>query len=113
VARRLASEGATLAFGRMRTGIPLVSRVYPLELAVDKFAKGIGKRSRVVHVPSWIGPVKAVRALLPHLVELGARFNVPKGDRAALADIEARGVAESSRAAGAGGRADAEKATKR
>jgi hypothetical protein len=66
-----------------------------------------------VHVPGWIGAVKAVRALVPHLVELGARFNVPKTDRAALADIEARGVAESSRASGAGGRADAEKAAKR
>jgi NAD(P)-dependent dehydrogenase (short-subunit alcohol dehydrogenase family) len=100
-------------FGRMRTGIPLASRVYPLELAVDKFAKGIEKRSRVVHVPGWIGAVKVVRSLVPYLVELGSRFNVPKADRAALADIEARGAAESSRASGAGGRADAEKATKR
>jgi hypothetical protein len=100
-------------FGRMRTGIPLANRVYPLELAVDKFAKGIEKRSRVVHVPGWIGAVKAVRSLLPYLVELGARFSVPKGDRAALADIEARGVAESSRASDASGRADAGKATER
>jgi NAD(P)-dependent dehydrogenase (short-subunit alcohol dehydrogenase family) len=100
-------------FSRTRTGIPLASRVYPLELAVDKFAKGIEKRSRVVHVPGWIGAVKAVRSLMPYLVEFGARFNVPKADRAALADIEARGVDESSRASGAGGRADAERATER
>jgi hypothetical protein len=57
--------------------------------------------------------MKAVRALIPHLVELGARFNVPKADRAALADIEARGAAESSRASGAGGKADSEKAPRR
>jgi NAD(P)-dependent dehydrogenase (short-subunit alcohol dehydrogenase family) len=100
-------------FSRTQTGIPLASRVYPLELAVDKFAKGIEKRSRVVHVPGWIGAVKAVRSLVPYLVEFGSRFNVPKADRAALADIESRGVAESSRASGAGGRADAERATKR
>jgi NAD(P)-dependent dehydrogenase (short-subunit alcohol dehydrogenase family) len=97
-------------FGRVRTGIPLVGRVYPLELAVERFAKGIEKRSRVVHVPGWIGAVKAIRSLMPRLVELSARFNVPKADRAALADIEARGRAEESRAAGAGGRADTEKA---
>ncbi|MGH3370795.1 MAG: SDR family oxidoreductase, partial [Nocardioidaceae bacterium] len=84
-------------FGRVRTGIPLVGRVYPLELAVEKFARGIEKRSRVVHVPGWIGAVKAIRSLMPRLVELGARFNVPKADRAALADIEARGRAEASR----------------
>lgn len=93
-------------FGRVRTGLPLVSRVYPLELAVDKFAKGIDRRARLVHVPGWIGPVKAIRSLMPRLVELGARFNVPAADRAALADIEARGRAEAARAAGAGGRAD-------
>ena len=57
--------------------------------------------------------MKIFRALIPHLVELGARFNVPKADRAALADIEARGAAESSRASGAGGKADSEKATRR
>jgi NAD(P)-dependent dehydrogenase (short-subunit alcohol dehydrogenase family) len=100
-------------FGKMRTGVPLVSRVYPLELAVDKFAQGIRKRSRVVHVPGWIGPLKIFRALMPHLIELGARFNVPKADRAALADIEARGAAASSRASGAGGLADTEKAAQR
>ncbi|TCN35799.1 NADP-dependent 3-hydroxy acid dehydrogenase YdfG [Kribbella orskensis] len=100
-------------FGKVRTGVPLVSRVYPLELAVDKFDQGIRKRSRVVHVPGWIGPLKMFRALMPHLVELSARFNVPKADRAALADIEARGAAASSRASGAGGLADTEKAARR
>ncbi|TCM38161.1 SDR family oxidoreductase [Kribbella sp. VKM Ac-2568] len=100
-------------FGKVRTGVPLVSRVYPLELAVDKFDQGIRKRSRVVHVPGWIGPLKMFRALMPHLVELGARFNVPKADRAALADIEARGAAASSRASGVGGLADTEKAAQR
>jgi NAD(P)-dependent dehydrogenase (short-subunit alcohol dehydrogenase family) len=100
-------------FGKVRTGVPLVNRVYPLELAVDKFDQGIRKRSRVVHVPGWIGPLKIFRALMPHLVELGARFNVAKADRAALADIEARGAAASSRASGAGGLADTEKAAQR
>jgi short-subunit dehydrogenase len=100
-------------FGKVRTGIPLVSKTYPLEFAVDKFAQGIRKRSRVIHVPGWISVLKIFRSLLPHVIELGARFNVPKADRAALADIEARGAAASSRASGAGGKADSEKATKR
>ncbi|MEU4390083.1 SDR family oxidoreductase [Kribbella sp. NPDC023855] len=100
-------------FGKVRTGLPLVGKTYPIDLAVEKFTVGIRKRSRVVHVPGWIGPLKIFRSLIPHLVELGARFNVPKADRAALADIEARGAAASSRASGAGGRADTEKAAKR
>ena len=100
-------------FGKVRTGIPLASRVYPLELAVEKFTQGIRKRSRVVHVPGWIGPLKIIRALIPHMVELSSRFSVAKADRAALADIEARGLAASTRASGAGGLADSEKAAKR
>jgi hypothetical protein len=51
------------------------------------------------------------RWVIPHVIEAGSRFSVPKADRAALADIEARG-GESSRATGAGGRADAEKAAR-
>ncbi|ADB32475.1 short-chain dehydrogenase/reductase SDR [Kribbella flavida DSM 17836] len=96
-------------FGTVRSGLRLAGRVYPLELAVEKFTAGIRKRSRVVHVPGWIGPLKIFRALIPHVVELGSRFSVPKADRAALADIEARGAAVSSRASGAGGLADTEK----
>jgi NAD(P)-dependent dehydrogenase (short-subunit alcohol dehydrogenase family) len=100
-------------FGKVRTGIPLVGKTYPLEFAVDKFTQGIRKRSRVVHVPGWIGALKVFRWLIPHVIEAGARFSVPKADRAALADIEARGAAASSRASGAGGKADAEKAAER
>jgi NAD(P)-dependent dehydrogenase (short-subunit alcohol dehydrogenase family) len=100
-------------FGKVRTGIPLFSKTYPLEFAVDKFTQGIKKRSRVIHVPGWIGALKIVRAVIPHVIEFGARFNVPKADRAALADVEARGAAASSRAAGAGGKADEEKAANR
>jgi hypothetical protein len=38
---------------------------------------------------------------------------VPKADAAALADVQARGAAESSRPTGAGGLADAEMAARR
>ncbi|WP_020388258.1 SDR family oxidoreductase [Kribbella catacumbae] len=100
-------------FGKVRTGVPVVGKTYSLEFAVGKFTQGIGKRSRVVHVPGWIGPLKIFRSLIPHIIEFGSRFSVPKQDRAALADIEARGAAASSRASGAGGRADTEKAAKR
>lgn len=96
-------------FGKVRTGVPLVSRVYPLELAVEKFTRGIDRRSRVVHVPGWIGVMKAFRSLLPYVVEAGSRSSIAKADRAALADIEARGRSASSRASGAGGLADSEK----
>jgi hypothetical protein len=97
-------------FGKVRSGIPLAGKVYPLDFAVGKFVDGIRKRSRTVHVPGWIGAIKVFRWLVPHVIELGSRFSVPKADRAALADIQARGAAESSRASGAGGLADTAKA---
>ena len=68
-------------FGKVRTGIPLVGKTYPLEFAVDKFAQGIRKRSRVVHVPGWIGALKVFRWMIPHVIEAGSRFSVPKADR--------------------------------
>ncbi|TWD84082.1 NADP-dependent 3-hydroxy acid dehydrogenase YdfG [Kribbella amoyensis] len=100
-------------FGKVRTGIPLANRVYPLDFAVEKFVRGIRRRSRVVHVPGWIGPLKAVRALIPHVVEFGSRLSVAKADRAALADIETRGATVSTRASGAGGQADSAKVAQR
>ncbi|HZX08609.1 SDR family oxidoreductase [Kribbella sp.] len=100
-------------FGKVRTGIPMVSRTYPLDFAVGKFVEGITKRSRTVHVPGWIGALKVVRWVLPHLIEAGSRFSVPKADAAALADVQARGAEASSRPTGAGGLADAEKAAGR
>jgi hypothetical protein len=100
-------------FGKVRTGIPLVSKTYPLEFAVGKFVEGIRKRSRTVHVPGWIGALKVVRWALPHVIEAGSRFSIPRADAAALADIQARGAEASSRATGAGGQADAVKASQR
>ncbi|MER7247414.1 SDR family oxidoreductase [Kribbella sp. NPDC000426] len=97
-------------FGKVRTGMPLASKTYPLDFAVDKFVDGIRKRSRTVHVPGWIGAMKVVRWAVPHFIELGSRFSVPKADAAALADVQARGAAASSRPTGAGGLADSEKA---
>ncbi|MDX2971574.1 SDR family oxidoreductase [Kribbella solani] len=96
-------------FGRVRTGIPLASKTYPLEFAVDRFVDGITKRSRTVHVPGWIGALKVFRWVIPHVIELGSRFSVPKADAAALADIQARGAEASSRPTGAGGQADSAK----
>ncbi|GAA1715995.1 SDR family oxidoreductase [Kribbella sp. NPDC056951] len=100
-------------FGKVRTGIPLASKVYPLEFAVQKFTDGIKRRKRTVHVPEWIGVLKVFRWLIPHVIEIGSRFSVPKADRAALADIQARGASVSTRASGAGGKADTAKASGR
>jgi NAD(P)-dependent dehydrogenase (short-subunit alcohol dehydrogenase family) len=84
-------------FGKLRgsTG-GLASKTYPLSVAVDLISAGIAKRARVVHVPGWVGVVKLFRALVPRVVELYARRIMPGADKAALADIEARGAAESS-----------------
>ncbi|HET6504332.1 MAG TPA: SDR family oxidoreductase [Amycolatopsis sp.] len=92
-------------FGRMRAGIPgPLGRTYPLEVALDRLEAGIGRRARVIHVPWWVGVVKLIRALLPPIVEIGARTRIPRADRAILADIEARGARESA-ITGPGGRA--------
>ena len=95
-------------FGGVRSGVPLFSRVYPLELLVNKFTRGIDRRARAIHVPGWVGVVKAFRAGLPRVVEATSTRRVAKADAAAMADIAARGSRTSSAASGAGGRADDE-----
>lgn len=92
-------------FGKLRTGVPgLVGKTYPLEVALDQLQAGIKRRARAIHVPRWVGGMKLIRALLPPIIELGSRFQVPAADRGALEDIAARGARASS-VNGAGGRA--------
>jgi NAD(P)-dependent dehydrogenase (short-subunit alcohol dehydrogenase family) len=88
------------------------SRTYPVSVATDLIVTGIRKRSRVVHVPGWVGAVKLVRALMPRLVELAARRQVPPMDAAAIEDIERRGAEEASMV-GPGARAAARSADAR
>jgi NAD(P)-dependent dehydrogenase (short-subunit alcohol dehydrogenase family) len=84
-------------FGPLRrAGKGLASKTYPLSVAVDLISAGVAKRARVVHVPGWVGVLKVFRAVVPRVVELVARGMVPAADKAALADIEKRGLAESS-----------------
>ncbi|GLY67350.1 short-chain dehydrogenase [Amycolatopsis taiwanensis] len=99
------SADAHPVFGRLRDGGsgPL-GRTYPLSVALDCLEAGIRRRARVIHVPRWVGVLKLFRALLPPVVELGARFQVPRADRAVLEDIEARGARDSA-VVGHGGQA--------
>lgn len=84
-------------FGPLRrAGKGLTSKTYPLSVAVDLISAGVAKRARVVHVPGWVGVLKVFRAVVPRVVELVARGMVPGADKAALADIEKRGLAEAS-----------------
>ncbi len=84
-------------FGPLRATMPAaVGRTYPLSVAVDAFDAGIARRARAIHVPASLVLAKAVRALLPRLVEQGARRIVPAADRAALADVRERGAAASA-----------------
>lgn len=99
------SADAHPVFGRLRGGAPgLLGKTYPLSVALDYLEAGILRRARVIHVPRWVGVVKLFRSLLPPVIEFGARFRMPKADRAALADIEARG-ARAAAVVGHGGRA--------
>jgi len=84
-------------FGPLRKSMPTaLGRTYPLSFAVDAFVKGIVRRSRTIHIPSSLLLVKLLRALLPPVVERGARGIVPNADKAALADVEQRGAAASA-----------------
>ncbi|WP_018686648.1 short-chain dehydrogenase/reductase [Actinokineospora enzanensis] len=96
-------------FGPLRTAMPgPIGRTHPVPLALDALERGVLRRDRAVHVPGWVGLLKLVRAFLPPVVEIGGRVRgnlIAKADRAALADIAARGAAASSRPVGAGGAA--------
>lgn len=90
-----AFEHPVIGAARRAVGGP-AAKVYPLSLAVELIVAGIAKRSRAVHVPGWVGVVKLLRALLPRLVELSTRKQLPELDKAMLADIADRGREESA-----------------
>jgi NAD(P)-dependent dehydrogenase (short-subunit alcohol dehydrogenase family) len=93
-------------FGALRTSTPgLLSKTYPLSVAVDLLDEGIARRARAIHVPGWVGVLKLVRALIPRVVELASRSFMPAADKAAIEDIAKRGEQEAS-IVGPGGRAD-------
>jgi NAD(P)-dependent dehydrogenase (short-subunit alcohol dehydrogenase family) len=99
------SADAHPVFGKLRASMPgLIGKTYPLDVALDDLEAGILKRARTIHVPRWVGGLKLFRAFLPPVIELGSRVRVPSADKAALADIEARGAFESA-VTGHGGRA--------
>jgi NAD(P)-dependent dehydrogenase (short-subunit alcohol dehydrogenase family) len=99
------SADAHPVFGKLRASMPgLIGKTYPLDVALDDLEAGILKRARTIHVPRWVGGLKLFRAFLPPVIEIGSRGRVPSADRAALADIEARGAFESA-VTGHGGRA--------
>jgi NAD(P)-dependent dehydrogenase (short-subunit alcohol dehydrogenase family) len=84
-------------FGPMRRHMPgPIGRTYPLSVAVDAFDAGIARRSRAIHVPSSLIVIKLLRALLPRVIELGARRMLPAADEAAMADVAQRGAAASA-----------------
>ncbi|SES27794.1 short-chain dehydrogenase/reductase [Actinokineospora terrae] len=96
-------------FGPLRAAMPgPIGKTYPVSVALDALAAGVLRRDRTVHVPGWVGLLKLVRAFLPPIIEIGGRLTgnmVAKADKAALADIAARGAEVSSRPVGAGGAA--------
>ncbi|MEV6876369.1 SDR family oxidoreductase [Amycolatopsis sp. NPDC051128] len=99
------SADAHPVFGKLRASMPgLIGKTYPLDVALDDLEAGLLKRARTIHVPRWVGGLKLFRAFLPPVIEIGSRGRVPSADKAALADIEARGAFESA-VTGHGGRA--------
>jgi NAD(P)-dependent dehydrogenase (short-subunit alcohol dehydrogenase family) len=93
-------------FGPMRQALPGVAgKKYDVSDVGRAVVKGIGKRSRAIHVPGWVARIKLFRAFVPVVVERRSAGIVPKGDRAMLDDIAERGAEESSRPVGPGGAA--------
>ncbi|MFD7657988.1 SDR family oxidoreductase [Actinosynnema sp. NPDC059797] len=69
-------------FGPLRNSMPgLASRKYPVSAVGKAVVKGITRRAKSIHVPSWVGGLKLVRALTPKVVERQARKLVPAADR--------------------------------
>jgi NAD(P)-dependent dehydrogenase (short-subunit alcohol dehydrogenase family) len=92
--------------GKFRKSAPgPASRVYPVEKVGQAVADGIGKRSRVICVPSWVNQLRRIHGMLPAVVEKANARAAARADREMIADIEKRGVEESSRLTGPGGAA--------
>jgi NAD(P)-dependent dehydrogenase (short-subunit alcohol dehydrogenase family) len=92
-------------FGKMRAKLPgPAGRTYPVSAVGEAVVTAITRRARAVHVPGWVGAVKAMRGWLPRLVEAVSTRTVAETDREAAEDVQRRG-AESSRPVGPGGRA--------
>ena len=96
-------------FGKVRKGAPgLASRVYPLAKVGQAVATGIAHRQRVICVPKWVNQLRLFHGMLPSLVEKATARSTARADREILADIEKRGVEESSKLTGPGGAAATE-----
>ncbi|MCP2166195.1 SDR family oxidoreductase [Goodfellowiella coeruleoviolacea] len=93
-------------FGSARRRLPgPAGRTYPVGMVGEALVRAISRRARAVHVPGWVGGVKLLRGALAGLVDLVAARGVPAMDRAAVADVSARGAEASSRPVGPGGAA--------
>ncbi|NUT48745.1 MAG: SDR family oxidoreductase [Saccharothrix sp.] len=74
-------------FGPMRRGMPgLAGRKYPVSDVGKAVVRAIGRRSRAVHVPGWVGGLKLFRAFTPKVVDRQAPKSVPAADRAMAAE---------------------------
>jgi NAD(P)-dependent dehydrogenase (short-subunit alcohol dehydrogenase family) len=55
-----------------------LSRVAPLDVALDALERGIARRSRRIVAPRWVGPVLPIRMALQPLVDRGAQRGLQK-----------------------------------
>jgi NAD(P)-dependent dehydrogenase (short-subunit alcohol dehydrogenase family) len=69
-------------FGPMRSGMPgLAGKKYPVSDVGKAVVRAIGRRSKAVHVPRWVGGLKLFRAFTPKVVDRQAPKSVPAADR--------------------------------
>lgn len=93
---------ATPGLGEFRAKLPGVfGRTYPMVPAVTRMVDGIARRSAHVYAQPWLRLVRPASGLMPGIVALGARRDVPRAEAA----LAAAGP-DASRPVGAGGLAD-------
>jgi short-subunit dehydrogenase len=93
---------ATPGLGEFRAKLPGVfGRTYPMVPAVTRMVDGIAARRAHVYAQSWLRFVRPASGLMPGIIALGARRDVPRAEAALVA-----AGADASRPVGAGGVAD-------
>jgi NAD(P)-dependent dehydrogenase (short-subunit alcohol dehydrogenase family) len=84
--RGFGTEAAT----KLTAGVRPLSKVAPLDVAIDALERGIARRARRVVAPSWAAPLLPLRMFVQPFIDLGAQRNlaaaldIARGERAPL-----------------------------
>jgi hypothetical protein len=75
----MTSRGFGTEAARVLTaGVRPLSKVAPLDVAIDALERGIARRSRRVVAPSWAKPLLPLRMAVQRVVDVGAQRGLSK-----------------------------------